>query len=531
MSACGHDHDRARHADDSFSLVVPLFDEQQRFCEYGQQLVDFIAGQPAGSAVLFVDDGSSDATPSLVEDLVSKNPGQHVRLLRRDHEGKGAAVAAGLRAAGGRFAGFCDLDLSTPLDQLERVLHAAMRADVLAVGSRDLAASKLLRAEGRLRETLGRSYNRLLQATITPGVVDTQCGAKVAARAVWDAILPLSKERGYAWDAEVIAVARALGIPVQEVPIAWRHDERSKVRVLRDGAAMVRATPRIWRNVRRAAMSDQRRGEAGEVFDQANADLLARSDSEHWWFRSKAALVATALRRVARTDNAADPAPDRLVDLGAGAGGVTSMLGWDPDRLVLVEGNQLLVRQARRRHGLAALGGDLDRLPLADGAADVVCLLDVIEHLVDPTTALGEARRVLTPGGRLIVNVPAHEWLWSEADEFLGHVRRYTRGALRRELTDSGFRPTILTHVFSWLVAPVWLKRRAARGEGPELGLDQASPLITDTAMVLTRLERALVGRVTLPFGTSILCVADKLPGWAQPEKAAPDQRSRPGVT
>jgi SAM-dependent methyltransferase len=191
----------------------------------------------------------------------------------------------------------------------------------------------------------------------------------------------------------------------------------------------------------------------------------------------------------------------------------------------------LLVRQARRRHGLAALGGDLDRLPLADGAADVVCLLDVIEHLVDPTTALGEARRVLTPGGRLIVNVPAHEWLWSEADEFLGHVRRYTRGALRRELTDSGFRPTILTHVFSWLVAPVWLKRRAARGEGPELGLDQASPLITDTAMVLTRLERALVGRVTLPFGTSILCVADKLPGWAQPEKAAPDQRSRPGVT
>jgi hypothetical protein len=93
---------------------------------------------------------------------------------------------------------------------------------VLAIGSRDLATSTLLRPESPVREALGRTYNRLLQATITPGVVDTQCGAKVASRAVWEAVLAHTTELGFAWDAEAIAVARALGIEVQEVPIDWR---------------------------------------------------------------------------------------------------------------------------------------------------------------------------------------------------------------------------------------------------------------------------------------------------------------------
>jgi len=106
--------------------------------------------------------------------------------------------------------------------------------------------------------------------------------------------------------------------------------------------------------------------------------------------------------------------------------------------------------------------------------------------------------------------VPAHEWLWSDADEFLGHVRRYTRRALRAELAAAGFEPHVLTHVFSWLVPPVWVKRRATKSHGPELGLDHTSPLIDRVAMALTLVERQLVGRVTVPVGTSILCVAQK---------------------
>ena len=499
-----------------FGLVVPLFDEAHRFEEHAHRLVDFIESQPAGSELLFVDDGSRDGTGSLVDALVEARPGAPVRLLRREHQGKGAAVAAGLRSVGGSHLGFCDADLATPLDQLERIAGAARRAEVLAIGSRDLATSTLLRPESPVREALGRTYNRLLQATITPGVVDTQCGAKVASRAVWEAVLAHTTELGFAWDAEAIAVARALGIEVQEVPIDWRHDERSSVHLLRDGAAMVLATPRIWRTARRVTKDAPRPapvavpadgpGEPprGEVFDAGNAALLMASDRDHWWFRSKAAFIATALRRTTGEGNRRG----WLVDAGAGAGGVTALLGWPPERIAVVEGNAALVGQARRVHGLAGVQGEVSGLPVADGTAQVLCLLDVIEHLADPLPALREAARALAPDGRLVVNVPAHGWLWSAADESLGHFRRYTRPRLRAELAAAGFEPILVTHVFGWLVLPVWVTRRAAGGGRAELGLDRTSIVIDRAAMVLTRIERALIGRVSSPLGTSVLCVA-----------------------
>jgi SAM-dependent methyltransferase len=240
------------------------------------------------------------------------------------------------------------------------------------------------------------------------------------------------------------------------------------------------------------------------VFDDRNAGLLMASDREHWWFRSKAAFVATVLRRT-------DPGGTSegwLVDAGAGAGGVTALLGWAPERVAVVEGNGALVGQARRAHGLAGVQAEVGRLPVAGGSAEVVCLLDVIEHLVDPVPALREAARVLSPEGRLVVNVPAHRWLWSAADESLGHIRRYTRSSLRSELDAAGLEPVLVSHVFSWLVLPVWVTRRMAAGGGAELGLDRTSFVVDRAAMVLTALERALLGRVSTPLGTSVLCVA-----------------------
>jgi dolichyl-phosphate beta-glucosyltransferase len=502
----------------SLGLVVPLFNEADRLGDYGKQLADFVVELPPGSELLFVDDGSADGTVDAVEELIAAHPGRPIRLLARAHEGKGAAVAAGLRAVGGDYTGFCDVDLATPLEHFGNIVGAAMAAPVLAVGSRDLAGSTLVETEGRVRETLGRLYNRVLQVAATPGVVDTQCGAKVASREVWSAILPHCREQGFAWDAELIAVALARRVPVQEVPIAWRHDERSQVRLVRDGWAMVRSIPRIVRSARRAAAElPGARGGDG-VFDAENADRLMAADQTHWWFRSKAAFVATALRRTR-----GDRAGGWFVDVGAGAGGVTSMVGWDLRSTMVVEGNAAMAGQAGRR-GLLAVQGEVSALPLGDGAAAVVSLLDVIEHLSDPVPCLMEARRALADDGRVVVSVPAHQWLWSSADEALGHFRRYTRRRLRRDLAAAGLEPVVMTHVFSWLVPPVWATRRLSRGEGAELGLDRTSPVIDRAAMVLTALERSLVGRVSLPWGTSVLCVA-------RPRAAGQRQNSLPTGT
>jgi len=497
----------------SLTLVVPLFNETRLFSRHASELAAFVACQPRGSELVFVDDGSQDSTAEMVEDFVASSPGCPTRLLRRPHRGKGAAVQAGLETARTPLAAFCDLDLATPLRELGRVVDAARQAPIVAIASRDLAASQITKHEGLTREFLGRAYNRAVQLTVAPGILDTQCGAKAARTELWQRILPLCREEGFAWDVEVVATAARLGIAVQEVAVEWHHDEDSRVRLLRDGVSMLRALPRIRRNVRQrvsvppvvspplpALASSGALARTSGVFDDENASALAAVDGAHWWFRSKAAFVQWTLRRYSA------PA-GRLVDLGAGSGGVTAMLGWPPDMTLVVEGNTTLVREAQRRHALNVLQSDLSRIPLQDAAASVVCLLDVIEHLDSPRATLLESRRVLGPNGLLIVNVPGHPRLWSAADEALGHVRRYTRSSLRAELESAGFDVVFLSHIFSWLFLPVWARRRLHRGE-PQLGLDVDSAIVDRTALLLTRIERAVVNRVPLPAGTSVLCVA-----------------------
>ena len=133
----------------TLGLVVPMFNEEARLADYGKRLVDFITEQPAGSELILVDDGSTDGTVRAVEELLAGAPGAPARLLHCPHRGKGATVAAGLAEVAADYGGFCDLDLSTPLEHFERVVEAAMRAPVLAIGSRDLPASRLVQPESR----------------------------------------------------------------------------------------------------------------------------------------------------------------------------------------------------------------------------------------------------------------------------------------------------------------------------------------------------------------------------------------------
>lgn len=504
MSAGVEDPTRQPSGRASFSLTVPLFNEEERVAERGPEILEFMATFPPGSELIFVDDGSTDTTATTVEKVMASWPDVSARLLRRPHRGKGAAVAAGLADARADYAGFCDVDLSTSLDQMEEVYSAAVMSPVLAIGSRDVVGSRLVRRQSPLRQFLGRAFNRAVQLIVVPGISDTQCGTKAARTDLWRQILPHCAEEGFAWDVEAVAVARRLGIVVQEVAVEWRHDDRSRVRVGRDGARMLVALGRIRGNARSVALVVK--PAASSVFDPGQASTLIESDTNHWWFRSKAAFVASAIRR----HSPAGVPVGRLLDVGAGAGGVTTILGLPPRRLISLDGSAVLCREARDRHALLTAVGMGEAIPLRDRAAGIVSLLDVIEHLDRPEDTLDEARRVLDDDGLLIVNVPAHQWLWSSADVYLGHRRRYSRPLLRAQLAASGFRVVWMSHVFSWLVLPVWAARRFETDTKRQLGLEQAGSVVDGAALVLTKVENALVRWCNLPLGTSILCVAKK---------------------
>jgi SAM-dependent methyltransferase len=225
-------------------------------------------------------------------------------------------------------------------------------------------------------------------------------------------------------------------------------------------------------------------------------------DRRHWWFRGRRAVLRAVLPGVLPVQ------PARLLELGCGSGNMLEMLE-EFGEAVGVEANPDLVAAARAV-GLDARRGTLPgALPVPSEWADVVLLLDVLEHLDDEAAALAAARGALTPGGVLVITVPAYAWLWSGHDMALGHRRRYTAARLRATVAGAGFRVTRVTY-FSTLLFPMLALARAAKRLRGDASHD-LRPVGRALGIVLERcfaFERHLVPRMRLPFGSSLLLLA-----------------------
>jgi len=232
----------------SLSIVIPAFNEGRRIESSLDQLTSFLSGRPWQWEIRVVDDGSPDDTTTKVEAFVRAHPG--VVLQREPHRGKGGAVKAGLLAARGEYRFMCDADLSMPPAELERFLPPQLTGFDLAIGSREGLGARRVGEPWR-RHVVGRVFNRAIQSLAVPGIADTQCGFKMFTAKSVAAIFPHVTLEGWAFDVEVLCIARAKGLRIVEVPIEWHHRRESQVSVVRDSWRMFRDVLKVRARVRR----------------------------------------------------------------------------------------------------------------------------------------------------------------------------------------------------------------------------------------------------------------------------------------
>jgi SAM-dependent methyltransferase len=242
------------------------------------------------------------------------------------------------------------------------------------------------------------------------------------------------------------------------------------------------------------------------------------SEDNHWWFASRTRALKAIMGPVL------PKTPDlRLLDVGCGAGNMIHHLS----HYGVVKGLEIderPVKMARRRGYDVDLFDVTDPMPFDKNSFDAVTALDVIEHNEDDLAILTDSYRVLKPGGHIVITVPALMWLWSHNDDINAHVRRYTASELKQKLTRTGFKVRRITYnnffVFP-LAAALILLRRSAKAE-PELAshhldedeyqveMEPASPPVNAVLTIVGQVEAALISRLNLPIGTSLIAVGQK---------------------
>jgi dolichyl-phosphate beta-glucosyltransferase len=215
------------------SVVIPAYNEEQRLPATLDRIATYLDAKPWRYEIVVADDGSSDGTPGVVEAAAARNPA--IRLLRyTPNRGKGYAMRYGMPRAAGERLLMCDADLSTPIEEIEKLWARLDDGAVIAIGSRALPESNLAVHQPFLREMIGRTFNLVVRIMAVPGIADTQCGFKLFRREAALALFPQMTIDGWCFDVETLYLARRLGYRIDEVPVTWINSPNTKVNVLRD---------------------------------------------------------------------------------------------------------------------------------------------------------------------------------------------------------------------------------------------------------------------------------------------------------
>lgn len=224
----------------SLSIVIPAYNEEKRLAATLERIASYLAGGAwKFSEVVVVDDGSRDGTVTLVENIAARLPS--VRLLRNPgNRGKGYSVRHGILEAKGEWALFTDADLSSPIEELEKLWTKAQEAWAqVAIGSRALDRSLIGTHQPLLREYAGRAFNLVVRVSTGLPFWDTQCGFKLFETRAAREIFRRQQLERFGFDVEVLFIARKLGYTAIEVPVRWNDVAGTKVSTLNGLAAFL----------------------------------------------------------------------------------------------------------------------------------------------------------------------------------------------------------------------------------------------------------------------------------------------------
>lgn len=217
------------------SIIIPAYNEEDRLPKTLEQVFTYLEHQEYKSEVLVVENGSTDATYQVAKDFAERY--KNLRILREETPGKGKAVRTGMLAAGGEFRFMADADLSMPIEEISRFLPPKLNAFDIAIASREAPGSIRFNEPG-YRHLGGRMINALIRWFALPGLHDTQCGFKCFRAGIAEDLFKSQEIEGWAFDVEVLYIARKRGYRIIEVPIPWYFNPETKLRPTQDALKM-----------------------------------------------------------------------------------------------------------------------------------------------------------------------------------------------------------------------------------------------------------------------------------------------------
>jgi SAM-dependent methyltransferase len=234
--------------------------------------------------------------------------------------------------------------------------------------------------------------------------------------------------------------------------------------------------------------------------------IAADVEEEHWWFCGRRAILRSVLNKLLTPSDV----PRRILEVGCGNGGNLPLLA-EYGQVTAVELDDRARARAAER-GVAQLekGWLPDGLPFNAPTFDLILALDVVEHVDDDSGAIRALQKILSPGGMLVITVPAYQWLWSEHDELTHHKRRYNLAQCKKLLAGNGLNVCYATYFNSLLfpLAVSHIKLHKYFSNDPYGGLRTPPPLINRLLLSTFALESRLIPGISIPCGISILVCA-----------------------